>query len=128
MENENEQTQKRTRGRPRKYPPKPKLTKEEVSRIRSENGKRGALTRLKNGTCRGGRPSGTSGEGYHRKDNIAVGEPRETMTVLKSSADVFRSLANSKNIPLIAAVKSVTDVLVRQNPEVFGRPSAPKEM
>ena len=130
MESTNKQAQKRKPGRPRKYPPKPpkpKLTKEELSKVRRAAWERGQKIREETGRL-GGRPKGTKGEGYHRSDNIAAGEPRETMTVLKSSADVFRKLANDKKMPIIAAVKNVTDALVRQNPNVFAPSTKKVEM
>jgi hypothetical protein len=127
MENTTEQqSEKRKRGRPRIHPPKPpkpKLTKEELSKVRREAWKKGQAIREATGRL-GGRPKGTSGEGYHRNDNIAVGEQRETITVLKSSADTFRRFAAAKDKTLIAAVKIVTDNLWRNHPEIFA-PDAP---
>ena len=126
MENTSEQQPpKRKPGRPRKYPPKPpkpKPTKEELSEIRRAASMRALESRRKSGKM-GGRPKGTTGNAYHN-DNIAQGEPRVQMSVLKSSADVFRKLANNEKIPIIAAVKNVTDTLVEQNPTIFAR--APK--
>lgn len=130
MENTTEQQQpeKRKRGRPRKYPPKPpkpKLTKEERSRINRQNGLKGVASRIATGRL-GGRPRGTTGEGFHRSDNIAAGEERVQMSVLKSSADTFRRFAAAKDKTLIAAVKIVTDNLRRNHPEIFA-PDAPPD-
>lgn len=130
MENSTEQQQpeKRKRGRPRIHPPKPpkpKLTKEELSAVRAAAGRKGARATLANGThYKGGRPKGMSGEGYHRSDNIAAGEERVQMSVLKSSADTFRRFAAHEDCTIIAAVKIVTDNLRRNHPEIFA-PDAP---
>lgn len=128
MENTTEQQpEKRKRGRPRKYPPKPpkpKLTKDERSRINRLNGMKGVASRIATGRL-GGRPRGTAGEGFHRSDNIAAGEERVQMSVLKSSADTFRSFAAAKDTTLIAAVKIVTDNLRRNHPDIFAQEAPP---
>lgn len=123
-----QQPEKRKRGRPRIYPPKPpkpKLTKEERSRINRLNGLKGVAMQKATGKF-GGRPKGTTGEGYHRSDNIAVGEERVQMSVLRSSSDVFHRLASAWDTSIISAVKTITDGIVEKHPELFS-PDAPQE-
>ena len=76
---------------------KKKLTPAELSAIRAENGRRGALTRMARGTCRGGRPAGST-----TSPELLV-EPASTISVAESDREILRRYAFLKKQTLKGA-------------------------
>lgn len=92
---------------------KQKLTPEELSRIRSESGKKGAMARIAKGNNKGGRPKGA----VNKLPSIA--EPSVTMRVHKSAYQVFDKLASLSNITLVLFMDKVSAALKAKNPTIF---------
>lgn len=88
--------------------PKQRLSPEELSRIRSENGRKGALTRMMNGKCRGGRPKGTT------KDPATAAEPVISISVATSDREVLRRYAYRENTTLKGAFHKLMEILKPQ--------------
>lgn len=97
---------------------KPKLTKEELSRIRSEAGKKGAKSTRERGHFRGGRPKGSPNK------NPALGGASKTMTVREPDYRVFVKCAFADNVPLVQFMHKNAEGLKARNPHLFSE-SAP---
>ena len=93
---------------------KPKLTKEELSRIRSEAGKKGAKATRERGHFRGGRPKGSTNK------NPALGGASKTMTVRETDYQVFVKCAFAANVPLVEFMHLNAEGLKKRNPKIFG--------
>ena len=85
---------------------KPKLTKEELSRIRSEAGKKGAKSTRERGHFRGGRPKGATNK------NPLIGLPSKSMNVREPDYNVFVRCAHAANVPLVEFRLAVKRALV----------------
>ena len=92
---------------------KPKLTKEELSRIRSEAAKKGAAARKAVGYANVGRKKGTA-------NPTAKGVPNRTMSVRDSDYHVFVKCAFAANVPLVEFMHMNAEGLKRRNPQLFG--------
>lgn len=91
---------------------KEKLTREELSRVRSENAKRGAETRKRLGLCRGGRPKGST------KDPSLKSIPPRSLTIREPDYHVFRKFAYQKEIPIAEAMHRVAASLLKNHPDL----------
>lgn len=92
---------------------KPKLTKEELSRIRSEAGKKGAKSTRERGHFRGGRPKGATNK------NPLIGLPSKSMNVREPDYNVFVRCAHAANVPLVEFMHMNAEGLKRRNPQLF---------
>lgn len=92
---------------------KPRLTQEELSRIRSEAGRRGAQATRERGHFRGGRPKGSP-----NKDPL-IGVPSRTLTVRDPDYDVFVRCANAADEPIVSFMHDVAESLKAKNPALF---------
>lgn len=92
---------------------KPKLTPEELSRIRSEAGKKGAKATRERGHFRGGRKKGTP------NTNPLIGEPSRTLSVRQSDYNVFVRCANAADKPIVSFMHDVAESLKKKNPVLF---------
>lgn len=99
---------------------KKKLTKEELSRIRSEAGKRGAASLLKSKNFKGGRPKGST------KDPALKAIPARTLTVREPDYKVYVKLAGVKGCPIVEFMHIVADSLKAKNPRIFSPSAEPK--
>lgn len=93
---------------------KPKLTKEELSRIRSEAGKKGAAKTRERGHFRGGRPRGSPNK------NPLIGLPSKSMNVREPDYNVFVRCAHAAEKPIVEFMHIVAEGLKRRNPQIFG--------
>lgn len=94
-------------------PQKPRLTQEELSRIRSEAGRRGAQVTRERGHFRGGRPKGSP-----NKDPL-IGVPSRTLTVRDPDYNVFVRCANAADKPIVSFMHDVAESLKKKNPVLF---------
>ena len=92
---------------------KPRLTQEELSRIRSEAGRRGAQVTRERGHFRGGRPKGSP-----NKDPL-IGVPSRTLTVRDPDYNVFVRCANAADKPIVSFMHDVAESLKAKNPALF---------
>jgi len=90
---------------------KPRLTPEELSRIRSEAGRKGAQVTRERGHFRGGRPKGSP--------NKDPGVPSRTLTVRQPDYDVFVRCANAADKPIVSFMHDVAESLKAKNPALF---------
>ena len=97
---------------------KRKLTKEEVSKIRSENGRKGAETRKRLGLCHGGRKKGWT------KDPALKAIPAKTLTVREPDYQVYVKCAFAANVPIVEFMHLNAEALKKRNPQLFA-PDAP---
>ena len=95
---------------------KPKLTKEELSRIRSAAGKRGADVLRKSGNYHGGRPKGAINKTPSGIDN----ETRSIM-VRETAHSVFQRCANAAGRSLVDFMSLVAEAVKQKNPQLFLR-------
>ena len=93
---------------------KPKLTKEELSRIRSEAGKKGAKSTRERGHFKGGRPKGSPNK------NPLRGLPSKSLTVREPDYQVFVKCAFAANVPLVEFMHLNAEGLKKRNPQIFG--------
>lgn len=93
---------------------KPKLTKEELSRIRSEAGKKGAKSTRERGHFKGGRPKGSPNK------NPLIGLPSKSLTVREPDYQVFVKCAFAANVPLVEFMHLNAEGLKKRNPQIFG--------
>lgn len=96
-----------------------KLSKEELSRIRSEAGRKGAQALLKSKNFKGGRPKGSSNK------NPVAREPSRTMTVRQSDYEVFVKCAFAANLPQVELLHRVAENLKAKNPQLFAVEQTP---
>lgn len=99
---------------------KKKLTKEELSRIRSEAGKKGAASLKKSGNFKGGRKKGWT------KDPSLKAIPARTLTVREPDYKVYVKLAGVKGCPIVEFMHIVADSLKEKNPRIFSPSAEPK--
>lgn len=92
---------------------KPRLTPEELSRIRSEAGRKGAQVTRERGHFRGGRPKGSP-----NKDPL-IGVPSRTLTVRQPDYDVFVRCSNAADEPIVSFMHDVAESLKMKNPVLF---------
>lgn len=92
---------------------KSKLTQEELSRIRSEAGRKGAQVTRERGHFRGGRPKGSP-----NKDSL-IGVPSRTLTVRDPDYNVFVRCANAADKPIVSFMHDVAESLKKKNPVLF---------
>ena len=97
---------------------KERLSKEELSRIRSENGKRGAETRKRLGKCKGGRPKGWT------KDPALKAIPARSLSIRQPDYEVFQKCAFAMEMPMVEFVHRVAESLKQKNAVLFS-PDAP---
>lgn len=90
-------------------------TPEELSRIRSEAGKRGAAALRKSGNYKGGRPKGIANKMPSGIDN----ETRSIMVRATAHA-VFVKCASCMDKSLVDFMSSLAESLKHKNPQVFG--------
>ena len=90
---------------------KPKKSKEEISRIRAEAGRRGAAALKASGNFRGGRPKGSP--------NKDPGVPSRTLTVRQPDYNVFVRCANAADKPIVSFMHDVAESLKKKNPVLF---------
>ena len=93
---------------------KPKLTKEELSRIRSEAGKKGAKSTRERGHFKGGRPKGSPNK------NPLIRLPSKSLTVREPDYQVFVKCAFAANVPLVEFMHLNAEGLKKRNPQIFG--------
>ena len=91
---------------------KAKLTREQLSLVRSENAKRGAETRKRLGLCCGGRPKGST------KDPTLKAIPPRSLTIREPDYNVFRKFAYQKEIPIAEAMHRVAASLLKNHPDL----------
>jgi len=99
---------------------KPKLTREEVSRIRADNARRGAITRKERGTNRGGRPKGSPNK------NPSAAISTKTLSVREPDYQIFVRLASVKNVAIVEFMHLVAASLKAKNPKLFSQSLAPQ--
>ena len=87
---------------------KEKLSKEELSRIRAENGKRGAETRKRLGKCKGGRKA----------------VPSRSVAIRQPDYEVFAKCAHAMDLPISEFMHKLAENLVAKNAVLFS-PDAP---
>ncbi len=97
---------------------KEKLSKEELSRIRAENGKRGAETRKRLGKCKGGRKVGW------RKDPALKAVPSLSVAIRRPDYEVFAKCAHAMDMPISEFMHKLAKNLVAKNAVLFS-PDAP---
>lgn len=95
---------------------KTKLTKEELSRIRSAAGKRGADALRKSGNYHGGRPKGATNKMPSGIDN----ETRSIM-VREPAHAIFQRCANAAGRSLVDFMSLVAEAVRQKNPQLFLR-------
>ncbi len=95
---------------------KPKLTAEELSRIRSAAGKRGADALRKSGKYKGGRPKGV-------KNGTPSGIENETrsVSIRKDAHATFQKCAFAAGRSLIDFMSLVAEAIKKKNPQLFLR-------
>ena len=98
---------------------KPRLTREELSRIRSEAGKKGAKSTRERGHFRGGRPKGSPNK------NPIIGQASKTLTVREPDYAVIVRCASVAQKPIVEFMHIVAEGLKKRNPQIFGE-YAPK--
>lgn len=92
---------------------KKKLTPEELSRIRSEAGKKGGAKRKLMGYAGVGRKKGWT------KDPALKAIPSRTVTVREPDYQVFVRLAGAANKPIVEFMHNVAEGLKKRNPQFF---------
>lgn len=95
-------------------PIKPKKTKEELSRIRSEAAKKGIAARKAVGYAGVGRKKGWT------KDPSLKGVQHRTMSVREPDYQVFVKCAFAANAPLVEFMHLNAEGLKKRNPKIFG--------
>ena len=91
---------------------KEKLTREQLSRVRSENAKKGAETRKRLGLCHGGRPKGST------KDPTLTAIPPRSLTIREPDYQVFRKFAFKKEIAIAEAMHRIASSLLKNHPDL----------
>ena len=94
-------------------------SKEELSTLRSELGKKGAQGLRKSGNFRGGRKKGWT------KDPAKKAIPSRTLTVRQPDYEVFVKCAFAANVPQVEFLHLVADGLKAKNPQLFAKPQQP---
>ena len=94
-------------------------SKEELSALRSQLGKKGAQSLLKSKNFRGGRPKGSPNK------NPVLRVPSRTLTVRQPDYEVYVKLASVKNVPIVEFMHILADHLKAKNAALFA-PDAPK--
>ena len=94
---------------------KDKLTREELSRVRSEAAKKGIAARKAVGYANVGRKKGTPAA-----PSSAVAEPNRTMSVRAPDYRVFVRCASAAGVPLVEFMHMNAEGLKRRNPGIFG--------
>ena len=93
---------------------KPNLTKEELSRIRSEAAKKGAAARRAVGYANVGRKRGTA------NPTATVNAPNRTMSVRDPDYQGFVRCAFAAKVPLVEFMHMNAEGLKKRNPKIFG--------
>ena len=93
---------------------KTRLTREELSRIRAEAGRKGAASTIARGHSRGGRPKGAT-----NKTPSGIESETRSVMVLAVSHGVFQKCANAAGRSMIDFMSVVADGLKRRNPQLF---------
>ena len=93
---------------------KPKPTKEEISRKRSEAAKKGIAARQAVGYKNVGRKKGW------RKDPSLKAVPNRTMSVREPDYKIFVRCANATDLPLVEFMHLNAEGLKKRNPQIFG--------
>ncbi len=93
---------------------KTKLTPEELSRIRSIAGKKGAANRIAKGNNRGGRPKGSP-----NKNPSGIETDTRSIMVRTSDHKVFMKCANFVDKPLVDFMTVLAENLKKKNPQLF---------
>lgn len=92
---------------------KPKKTREELSRIRSEAAKKGIAARKAVGYAGVGRKKGWT------KDPSLKGVPHRTMTIREPDYVVFSKCAHAAGVPMVEFMHMNAEGLKRRNPQIF---------
>lgn len=92
---------------------KPRLTPEELSRIRSEAARKGIAKRKALGYAMVGRKKGNP------NTNPLIGEPSRTLSVRQSDYNVFVRCANAADKPIVSFMHDVAESLKKKNPVLF---------
>lgn len=93
---------------------KPKLTPEELSRIRSEAARKGIAKRKALGYAMVGRKPGNP-----NRTPPLIGEPSRTLSVRQSDYNVFVRCANAADKPIVSFMHDVAESLKKKNPVLF---------
>lgn len=93
-----------------------KKSPEELSRIRSLAGKKGADSLKKSGNYRGGRKKGWT------KDPSLKAIPMRSVGLREPDYKVFVRLAGFKGCPLVELMHIVAEALRAKNPKIFDTP------
>ena len=93
-------------------------TKEELSRIRAEAGRKGAAALKASGNFRGGRKKGWT------KDPALKAIPAKTLTVREPDYQVYVKCAFAANVPIVEFMHLNAEALKKRNPQLFA-PDAP---
>ena len=99
---------------------KPKLTREELSKLRSEIGKKGAARRIALGHNKGGRPKGSPNK------NPVPKVPPRTLTVRDPDYQVVVKMANAMNLPIVEFMHRAAEKWKANNPRIFSPSTTPK--
>ena len=99
---------------------KKKLTKEELSRIRSEAARKGIAKRKAVGYAGVGRKKGWT------KDPALKAIPARTLTVREPDYKGYVKLAGVKGCPIVEFMHIVADSLKAKNPRIFSPSAEPK--
>lgn len=93
---------------------KPKLTPEELSRVRSEAARKGIAKRKALGYAMVGRKKGNPNNGIP-----IAREPSRTLSVRQPDYDVFVRCANAADKPIVSFMHDVAESLKKKNPILF---------
>lgn len=99
---------------------KPKPTREELSRIRSEAAKKGLAARKKAGYANVGRKKGWT------KDPALKAIPARTLTVREPDYQVVVKMANAMNLPIVEFMHRAAEKWKANNPRIFSPSATPK--
>ena len=94
-------------------------SREELSALRSELGKKGAQGLLKSGKFKGGRKKGWT------KNPSLKAIPSRTLTVRQPDYEVFVKCAFAANVSQVEFLHMVADSLKVKNPQLFAQPQKP---
>lgn len=98
---------------------KPKLTREELSKIRSNAGKKGAARRIALGHNKGGRKKGWT------KDPALKAIPARTLTIREPDYQVVVKMANAMNLPIVEFMHRAAEKWKANNPRLFSPSATP---
>ena len=91
---------------------KPKLTREELSRVRAEAARKGAAARRAVGYKGVGRKKGWT------KDPALKAIPPRSLTVRDPDYQVFRKFAFKKEVPIVEGMHKIAASLLRNHPDI----------